>query len=89
MKQWDNNIITIIEDLCELVENLSSSYKKWNKEKKGKIIRAMQCELILNAKKELTIKENKLFEIIKSLNIHNWYSQGELNSCFDRERVTS
>ena len=74
IKQWDNNIIEIIENLCELVENLSGSYKEWNDEKKWRIIRAMQCELIINNKKELTIKENKLFEIIKSLNFQDWYS---------------
>lgn len=74
LKQWDDNIIKIIEDLCELVENLSETYKNWNDEKKWKIIRAMQCELIISNKKELTIKESKLFEIIKSLNFHNWYS---------------
>ena len=70
LKQWDNNIIKIIEDLCELVENLSGSYKNGNEEKKGKIIRAMQCELILDNKKQLAIKENKLFENIKSLNLY-------------------
>lgn len=74
IKQWDNNIIEIIENLCELVENLSGSYKNGNDAKKWKIIRAMQCELILNNKKELVIKENKLFEIIKSLNFQHWYS---------------
>ena len=75
LKQWDNNIIKIIEDLCELVENLSGSYKNGNEEKKGKIIRAMQCELILDNKKQLAIKENKLFENIKSLNLSVWYSR--------------
>ena len=49
----------------------------------------MQCELVINNKKELVIKENKLFEIIKSLNFQDWYSQGELNPCLDRERVPS
>ncbi len=29
---------------------------------------------ILNTKKELTIKDSKLFEIIKSLNTIDWYS---------------
>lgn len=75
LKQWDNNIIEIIENLCELVENLSSKYKQWDDEKKGKIIRAMQCKLILDSKKQLTIKDNKLFEMIKSLNFHDWYSK--------------
>lgn len=89
LKQWDDNIVNIIENLCELVENLSSSYKNWDDAKKWKIIRAIQCELILNNKKELTIKESKLFEIIKSLNFQDWYSQGELNPCLDRERVPS
>ncbi len=79
LKQWDDNIVKIIEDLCELVENLSVSYKEWDDAKKWKIIRAMQCELIINNKKELTIKESKLFEIIKSLNFQQWYSHGESN----------
>ena len=89
IKQWDNNIIEIIENLCELVENLSSSYKNWDDAKKWKIIRAIQCELILNNKKELTIKESKLFEIIKSLNFHIWYSHGELNSGPSLEKTVS
>ena len=75
IKQWDNNIIEIIENLCELVENLSGSYKSGNDAKKWKIIRTMQCEFIINNKKELVIKENKLFEIIKSLNFQDWYSK--------------
>lgn len=74
LKQWDDNIIKIIEDLCELVESLSESYKTWNDDKKWKIIRSMQCELFLDNKKELVIKENKLFEIIKLANFHFWYS---------------
>ena len=89
LKQWDDNIVKIIEDLCELVENLSASYKEWDDAKKWKIIRAMQCELIINNKKELTIKESKLFEIIKSLNFQQWYSQGDSNPCFRRERPAS
>ena len=79
LKQGDDNIVKIIEDLCELVENLSGSYKNWDDAKKWKIIRAMQCELIINNKKELNIKENKLFEIIKSLNFQYWYPGGESN----------
>lgn len=74
LKQWDDNIKNIIENLCELVENLSDSYKTWNDEKKWKIIRAMQCELIINNKKELVIKENKLFETIRLFNFQHWYS---------------
>lgn len=89
INQWDDNVVKIIENLCELVENLSTSYKTWNNEKKWKIIRAMQCELIINNKKELVIKENKLFETIRLFNFQHWYSQGELNPCLDRERVPS
>lgn len=89
LKQDSSNIITIIEDLCELVENLSSTYKNWNEQKKGKIIRAMQCELFLDNKKQLTIKESKLFEMIKSLNINVWYSHGELNSSISLEKAAS
>ncbi len=88
-KQWDNNIVEIIENLCELVENLSGSYKNGNEAKKWKIIKAMQCELIINHKKELTIKESKLFEIIKSLNFQDWYSHGESNSGCGNENPES
>ncbi len=73
LKQGENNIVKIIEDLCELVENLSDTYKKGDNEKKWKIIRAMQCELILSKEKELVIKENKLFESIKLFNFQHWY----------------
>lgn len=89
LNQWEDNIVTIIENLCELVENLSDTYKKWDEAKKWKIIKAMQCELILDNKKQLTIKESKLFEMIKSLNFHNWYFHGELNSGLSLEKATS
>ena len=89
IKQWDNNVIKIIEDLCELVENLSEAYKNWNDEKKGKIIRAMQCELIFSKQKELVIKENKLFESIRLFNFQFWYSHGELNSGLSLEKAVS
>jgi hypothetical protein len=49
----------------------------------------MQCELIINNKKELVIKENKLFEIIKSLNFQDWYSYGELNPSPSLEKAMS
>jgi hypothetical protein len=67
-------VVKIIEDMCELAESLSETYKKWNEQKKGDIIRAMQCELILTKQKELVIRENKLFETIRLFNIQYWYS---------------
>jgi hypothetical protein len=89
LQSWENNILQIIENLCELVKNLSQSYFDWNDEKKWKIIRALQCELVINNKKELIIQDNKLFEIIKSLNFQYWYSHGELNSDLSLEKAAS
>ena len=89
LKQWNENVLMITEKLCKLVENLSDSYKTWDSIKKGQIIKAMQCKLILNKKKQLTIKDNKLFEMIKSLNFQDWYSHGESNSDFSLEKATS
>lgn len=83
------NLLRTIEEWCELVESLSNSYKQGSIEKKWKIIKSMQCELILNNKKELTIKESKLFEMIKSLNISQWYSHGELNPSSSLEKAMS
>ena len=49
----------------------------------------MQCELIVNTKKELTIKESKLFSIIKNFNFHIWYFHGESNSGSRLEKAVS
>lgn len=89
IKQGDDNVVKIIEDMCELVENLSETYKSWNEQKKGEIIRAMQCELIFTKQKELVIKENKLFETIRLFNFQFWYSHGELNSGSSLEKAVS
>ena len=72
IKQWDTNILNLIENLCELVENLYGSYKNGDDEKKGEILQAMQCELIINEKKELSIQESPLFSMIKDLRKNNW-----------------
>lgn len=79
IKQWEDNIIEDIEDFLELSKNLSESYKNSDKLKKAKIIRLICLELILDNKKQLTIKENKLFEIIKSFNCNEWYARQDLN----------
>jgi hypothetical protein len=44
---------------------------------------------VINNKKELIIQDNKLFEIIKSLNFQYWYSHGELNSDLSLEKAAS
>ncbi len=79
IEQWEDNIIELIEDMCEIVTNLQESYKNWDSAKKWKIIRALQCELIISNKKELVIKENKLFETIKSFNNLKWYARRDSN----------
>lgn len=68
LDQGLENVGTYIENLCELMGNLSESYNTWDNLKKARIIRSMQCELFIDTKKELTIKENKLFGFIKSIN---------------------
>lgn len=74
IEQWEDNIVGIIEDMCEIVENLEESYKNADNAKKWKIIQALQCELIINNKKELVIKENKLLETIRSFGNSNMVS---------------
>ena len=80
LNQWNENVEKNILDYCELIENLSETYIKWNKETKWRIIRAMNCELVINKKKELVIKENKLFNLIKNINLLNWCPERESNS---------
>ncbi len=89
INDWEKNIIENIEEFLELSKDLAGSYKNWNKRKKAKIIRLVCLELILDNKKELTIKENKLFENIKMCNINDWYSYGELNPSSSLEKAMS
>ena len=68
LDQGLENVGTYIENLCELMKNLSRVDNTWDNLKKARIIRSMQCELFIDTKKELTIKGNKLFGFIKSIN---------------------
>jgi DNA invertase Pin-like site-specific DNA recombinase len=68
LDQGMENVGTYIENLCGLMGNLSETYNLWDDTKKAQIIRSMQCGLFIDTKKELTIKENKLFGFIKSIN---------------------
>ena len=89
LNQGDENVEKSISEYCELIENLSGTYIGWNNDIKWKIVRAMNCELIIDKKKELVIKENKLFNLIKNVNYPVWYSYGELNSSSSLEKAVS
>ena len=90
-KLWQKNIALNEETLffVELMEDLSAKRKTWDNDKKLKLIKIMLVELKIDNKKELFLQETKLFELLKiSLGL-DWYSQGDLNPCFHRERVES
>lgn len=60
-----------IKQMFELIENLSERYKIGNYDTKQDLHRQFEFELIIDNKKELVIKENKLFSDIKMLNFNN------------------
>ena len=60
-----------ITELFELLRNLSETYKSGDTERKQYIHRKFQFELSVNNKKELTIKESKLLEALKSIDFNN------------------
>lgn len=55
--------------MFELLENLSKRYKYGNPKEKISLLQKLQFELFINDKKELVIKENKLFSEIHSLDL--------------------
>ena len=69
----DNKISQEASELLDLLISLPSLYNNWNESSRCLIIKIIASELILNNKKELVIKENKLFDIIKSLNSTKWW----------------
>jgi site-specific DNA recombinase len=58
----------IYEKMVELSGNLYRSYKWGDILHKSNILKNMMVELSVSTKKELTIKENKLFWLVKSFN---------------------
>ena len=59
-------IQAIHEKMVELSGSLYRSYKSGNISEKSHLAKSMMVELSVSTKKELTIKENKLFGFIKS-----------------------
>lgn len=53
----------------ELLENLSIKRKTWGSYEKLNFIKILAVELFLNEKKELILQENKLFNLIKNINL--------------------
>ena len=89
LNKLDLMIIDEAKELVELLIDLNNKRKNLNNNWKAKIIKLIVVELFIDTKKQLYIQENELFETIKVLNGSDWYSQGELNPCLDRERVPS
>lgn len=59
-------IQAIQEKMVELSGSLYTSYKSMDNLRKSHLLKNVMVELSISTKKELTIKENKLFEFIKS-----------------------
>lgn len=53
----------------ELLENLSIKRKTWGSYEKLNFIKILAVELFLNEEKELILQENKLFNLIKNINL--------------------
>lgn len=68
----DTQISNEASELLELLSDMPNLYKKSTSEAKWLIINMVSSELILINKKELKVKENKLFEIIKNINMSVW-----------------
>jgi hypothetical protein len=60
-----------MKEMFELLENLSERYKLGNYDTKQTLHRKIEFELFINSKKELAIKENKLFSSIKMLSFND------------------
>lgn len=60
-------------ELLEILCGLEKAYLNWGKRLRGSICDFIFVELHINNKKELELKENKLFEIIKNLNQSIWW----------------
>jgi hypothetical protein len=56
-----------ITQMFELLENLSERYKLGDYDTKQSLHRKLEFELIIDNKKELVVKENKLFSDINML----------------------
>ena len=57
--------------MFELMESLSERYKLGDYDTKQSLHRKLEFELIIDNKKELVIRENKLFSDIKMLNCND------------------
>ena len=62
-------IQAIQEKMVELSGSLYRRYKSGNISEKSHLVKSMMVELFVSTKKELTVKENKLFGFIKSCSV--------------------
>ena len=64
-------IQAIQEKMVELSGSLYTSYKSMDTLGKSHLLKSVMVELSISTKKELTVEDNKLFKLIKSLeNLH-------------------
>lgn len=68
IKNADNTFLKELEELLELLSDLELYWKNTNYSKKLDIMKSIVFELYIDNKKELVIKENKIFEIIRNIN---------------------
>ena len=61
----------LIHEKFELLNSLSERYEQGNPHQKSQFLKKYQFELFVTTKKELIIKENKLFSQIISLNLND------------------
>jgi Rad3-related DNA helicase len=69
-------IHAIQEKMVELSGSLYRRYKSGNISEKSHLVKSMMVELFVSTKKELTVKENKLFGFIKSCSVPYGASNG-------------
>lgn len=68
----DDQILTSITESVELLTNLAQYWKKADTSKKCEIVKSIVVELFIDSEKRLYIKENAVFEGLRSLNYTEW-----------------
>ncbi len=68
-----------IDEAVELLTNLHEFWKTANNNKKIRIIKMIAVELFVDTEKTLYIKENAVFEALRSLNCSRWLGYKDSN----------
>ena len=84
-REWGLKCKTVFE----LAGRLHKAYKLGSDRLKANVIKHSGFELVVTPDKELQIAENFFIKSSKMLKNLVWYSQGDSNPCFRRERAAS